>query len=68
MAEKCPICHMEPETHKKEEFWVIGCKNDSCPFAWRNSKYRYPNIQPAEEDWNNKIEAYKEGKFGYYSF
>ena len=49
MAEKCPICHMEPETHKKEEFWVIGCKNDSCPFAWRNSKYRYPNIQAAEE-------------------
>ena len=26
------------------------------------------NIQAAEEDWNNKIEAYKEGKFGYYSF
>lgn len=26
MAEKCPICHMEPETHKIEEFWVIGCK------------------------------------------
>ena len=55
---------MEPETHKKDEFWVIGCMNDSCQFACRNSKQRYPSPQ-AEEDWNNKIEAYREGKIQY---
>ena len=65
MAENCPICHVEPESHQYDEFWVIGCSNADCPLSVKRSKYRYPNQYEAEEDWDALVEAYRAGSIRF---